>query len=73
MKGRKLFMMKWEKTLADGKWHHLTDITSIYHAVVAHRNGQLEKKEEKVIEYRADGRKVIKTIVMFKLPDGKSK
>ena len=64
-------MAKLKEILADGEWHHLTNVASIYHAVVACRNGQLEKKEERVIDYLADGTEVIKTIVMFRLPDGK--
>lgn len=65
--------MKWEETLTDGAWHHFSDIASIYYAGLAHLDGRVERKEEEIISYRADGTEVIKTIVMFRLPDGKRK
>lgn len=65
--------MKWEETLADGTWHHFTDIASIHYANVAHLDGRVEKREKKVISYTPDGTEIIKTIVMFKLSDGKEK
>ena len=65
--------MKWEETLADGKWHHFNDITSIYYAGLAHLDGRIERKEKKVISYTPDGTEIVKTIVMFKLPDGNKK
>lgn len=64
--------MKWNETLADGNWHHFKDVASSYFAGLAHLDGRIERKEEKVISYRADGTEVIKTIVMYRLPsDGK--
>lgn len=65
--------MKWEEILADGKWHHFNDIVSIYYACLAHLDGRIERKEEKVISYTPDGAERVKTIVMFRLPDGNKK
>ena len=53
--------------LADGQWHHFSDITSIYYATLAYRKGYLKRKEEKVISYRADGTKRILIWYVFKI------
>ena len=53
--------------LADGQWHHFSDIASIYYATLAYRKGYLERKEEKIISYRADGTKMVLIWYIFKI------
>ena len=53
--------------LADGKWHHFSDITSIYYATLAYRKGYLERKKEEVISYKANGTKKILIWYVFRI------
>ena len=60
-------MKKITLILADGQWHHFSDIASIYYATLAYRKGYLERKEEKVISYRVDGTKEILIWYVFRI------
>ncbi len=60
-------MEKITSILTDGQWHHFSNITHIYYATLAYRKGYLDRKEEKIISYRADGTKEILIWYVFRI------
>ena len=60
-------MKKITLILADGQWHHFSDIASIHYATLAYHKGYLERKKEEIILYKTDGTKTILTWYVFRI------